>query len=78
MCSVNFLSVFKRPHVFLLVIPSELLRELQTLTSSKSFPYPKGEKNGHPVAIGVWPKNFLKLSPCKNTQKVSKQKIRMS
>jgi hypothetical protein len=29
------------------VIPSELFRELQILTSSKSFPYPKGEKNGH-------------------------------
>ena len=30
-----------------IVIPSELFRELQILTSSKSFPYPKGEKNGH-------------------------------
>jgi hypothetical protein len=29
------------------VIPLELFRELQILTSSKSFPYPKGEKNGH-------------------------------
>ena len=29
------------------VIPSELFRELKILTSSKSFPYPKGEKNGH-------------------------------
>ena len=30
-----------------IVILSELFRELQILTSSKSFPYPKGEKNGH-------------------------------
>ena len=30
-----------------IVIPSELFRELHILTSSKSFPYPKGEKNGH-------------------------------
>ena len=30
-----------------IVIPSKLFRELQILTSSKSFPYPKGEKNGH-------------------------------
>ena len=30
-----------------IVIPSELFRELQVLTSSNSFPYPKGEKNGH-------------------------------
>ena len=30
-----------------IVIPSELFRELQILTSSKSFPYPKGVKNGH-------------------------------
>jgi hypothetical protein len=30
-----------------IVIPSELFKELQILTSSKSFPYPKGEKNGH-------------------------------
>ena len=30
-----------------IVIPSELFRELQILTSSKCFPYPKGEKNGH-------------------------------
>ena len=30
-----------------IVIPSELFREIQILTSSKSFPYPKGEKNGH-------------------------------
>ena len=30
-----------------IVIPSELFRELQILPSSKSFPYPKGEKNGH-------------------------------
>ena len=29
------------------VISLELLRELQMLTSSISFPYPKGEKNGH-------------------------------
>ena len=29
-----------------IVIPSELFRELQILTCSKSFPYPKGEKNG--------------------------------
>ena len=31
----------------IIVIPSKLFRELQILTSSKSFPYPKGEKNGH-------------------------------
>ena len=30
-----------------IVIPSELFRELHILTSSKSFPYPKGKKNGH-------------------------------
>ena len=30
-----------------IVIPSGLFRELQILTSSKSFPCPKGEKNGH-------------------------------
>ena len=30
-----------------IVIPSKLFRELQILTSSKSFPYPKGEKNAH-------------------------------
>jgi hypothetical protein len=30
-----------------IVSPSELFRELQILTSSKSFPYAKGEKNGH-------------------------------
>ena len=30
-----------------IVISSKLFRELQILTSSKSFPYPKGEKNGH-------------------------------
>jgi hypothetical protein len=30
-----------------IVIPSKSFRELQILTSSKSFPYPKGEKNGH-------------------------------
>ena len=30
-----------------IVIPSKLFRELQILTSSKSFPYPKGKKNGH-------------------------------
>ena len=30
-----------------IVIPSKLFRELQILASSKSFPYPKGEKNGH-------------------------------
>ena len=30
-----------------IVIPFELFRELQILSSSKSFPYPKGEKNGH-------------------------------
>ena len=30
-----------------IVIPSELFRELQIVTSSKSFPCPKGEKNGH-------------------------------
>ena len=30
-----------------IVIPSKLFRELQILTSSKSFLYPKGEKNGH-------------------------------
>ena len=30
-----------------IVIPSKLFRELQILTSSKSFPYPKGEKKGH-------------------------------
>ena len=29
------------------VIPSESLRELQILTRSKSFPCPKGKKNGH-------------------------------
>jgi hypothetical protein len=28
-------------------LPSKLYRELQILTSSISFPYPKGEKNGH-------------------------------
>jgi hypothetical protein len=26
---------------------NKYLRELQILTTSKSFPYPKGEKNGH-------------------------------
>merc|ERR1712051_34685 len=31
----------------IIVIPSKLFRELQILTSSKSFPYPKAEKNGH-------------------------------
>ena len=30
-----------------IVIPSKLFRELQILTSSKSFPYPKGKKIGH-------------------------------
>ena len=30
-----------------IVIPSELFRELHILTSSKRFPYLKGEKNGH-------------------------------
>ena len=30
-----------------IVIPLEFFRELQMLTSSKSFPYPKGKKNGH-------------------------------
>ena len=30
-----------------IIIPSELFRELHILTSSKSFPYPKGEKNGN-------------------------------
>ena len=30
-----------------IVIPSELFRELQILTSSKSFPCLKSEKNGH-------------------------------
>ena len=30
-----------------IVIPFKLFRELQIPTSSKSFPYPKGEKNGH-------------------------------
>ena len=30
-----------------IVIPCKLFRELQILISSKSFPYPKGEKNGH-------------------------------
>ena len=30
-----------------IVIPSESFRELQIPTSSKSFPHPKGEKNGH-------------------------------
>ena len=29
------------------VIPSKLFRELQILTCSKSFPYPKAKKNGH-------------------------------
>ena len=29
----------------IIVIPSKLFRELQILTSSKSFPYPKGDKN---------------------------------
>jgi hypothetical protein len=30
-----------------IVIPSKFFRELKILTSSKSFPYPKGEKNGY-------------------------------
>ena len=30
-----------------IVISSELFRELKILTSSKTYPYPKGEKNGH-------------------------------
>ena len=30
-----------------IVIPSESFRELQILTSSKRFPYPKGEKNSY-------------------------------
>ena len=34
-----------------IVIPSELFRELQILTSSKSFPYPKGKKNGHLMLV---------------------------
>ena len=32
-----------------IVIPSKLFRELQILTSSKSFPYPKGKKNSEIV-----------------------------
>jgi hypothetical protein len=40
-----------------IVIPSEIFRELQILTSSKSFPYPKGEKNGHQR----WP--YLRVIP---------------
>ena len=44
-----------------IVILSELFRELQILTSSKSFPYPKGEKNGH----RRWP--YMRVSPkCRN------------
>ena len=30
-----------------IVIPSKLFRDFQILTSSRTFPYPKGEKNGH-------------------------------
>jgi hypothetical protein len=30
-----------------IVIPSEIIQSIEILTSSKSFPYPKGEKNGH-------------------------------
>ena len=30
-----------------IVIPSKIFRELWILTSSKRFPYPKSEKNGH-------------------------------
>ena len=46
---LSFLPNYCQCHLFriCIVIPSELLRELQILTSSKSFPYPKGEKSGH-------------------------------
>ena len=48
------------------VIPSELFRELQLLTSSKSFPYPKGKRNGHQR----WPymRVLLKFKFEKNSQ----------
>ena len=36
-----------------IVIPSELFRELQILPSSKSFPYPTGEKNGHRINVSL-------------------------
>ena len=47
-----------------IVIPSKLFRELQILTSSKSFRYPKGEKNGHQR----WPymQVLLEYGFCKN------------
>jgi hypothetical protein len=41
------------------VIPSELFRELQILTSSKSFPHPKGEKNGHRRSLKSNIKNLV-------------------
>ena len=36
------------------VIPSESFRELQVLASSKSFPYPKVEKNGNPPEVAIY------------------------
>ena len=41
-----------------IVIPSELFRELQILISSKNFPYPKDEKNGH----RRWPYKQVKFN----------------
>ena len=50
------------------VIHSKLFRELQILTSFKSFPYPKGEKNSHQR----WPYMRVILNwDCKAEQKDS-------